>query len=445
MTAPTQAPGAPSGTFLALRNRNFRLYFRGQLVSNTGNWLTNVALTLLVLDITGSGFAVGLLAAFQYGPILLLSAWAGAIADRLDKRRLLMLTQSLEMAQSFALAAVAFLPDPPLAALYGLAALGGTLLAFDNPLRRSFVSEMVPPEDIPNAVVLYSTIVNVSRIFGPALAGLLVVTLDYGWAFAIDGASYVTVLVSLAMMRAHELYREPPKARTKGEVRAGLRYVRSLPHLWISFAMLGAIGAISYNFGVTLPLFVTDALHGSEGAFTILYSVFSLGAVVSALIVARRRLVGIQHIVAGAAALGVAMLLLSLVPGVLAAGPAVFLVGMASILYMTATTSILQVEAKHEMHGRVLALQTVVLIGTAPLGGPILGWLADALGARWPLVLGGVVSLAAAAFGAWATRRFTDDRERAHDSDRDHEPEAPAHSPAEPVRTLGRDDDEIGV
>jgi len=148
MTAATHAPGAGGKTFLALRNRNFRLYFRGQLVSNTGNWLTNVALTLLVLDITGSGLAVGLLAACQYGPILVLSAWAGAVADRLDKRRLLILTQVLEMAQSFALAAVAFLPDPPLPAIYVLAAFGGTALAFDNPLRRSFVSEMVPPEDI---------------------------------------------------------------------------------------------------------------------------------------------------------------------------------------------------------------------------------------------------------------------------------------------------------
>ena len=205
-----------SKTFLALRNRNFRLYFRGQIVSNTGNWLTNVALTLLVLDLTGSGFAVGLLAAAQYGPILLLSAWAGAMADRLDKRRMLILTQSLEMGQSFALAVVAFLPHPPLVAIYALAVYGGTLLAFDNPLRRSFVSEMVPAEDIPNAVVLYSTIVNVARIFGPALAGLLVVTLGYGWAFAVDGASYLTVLVSLMMMRPGELYRTPSKPPGQG-------------------------------------------------------------------------------------------------------------------------------------------------------------------------------------------------------------------------------------
>lgn len=396
-------------TFLSLRNRNFRLYFVGQMISNTGNWLTNVALTLLVLKITRSGLAVGILAGFQFGPILLLSAWAGAIADRVDKRRMLVLTQSLEMAQSVGLAVLAFRPHPPLAGLYALAAGGGILLAFDNPLRRSFVTEMVVAEDIPNAVVLYSTTVNASRIFGPALAGLLVVTLGYGWAFMIDAVTYVAVLVCLCMMRPEDLRRRPRKPRVDGEVREGLRYVQSMPVLWISFAMLAAIGILSYNFNVTLPLFVTDALHQSDGVFTILYSIFSLGAVVSALVVARRGLVQIRHIVLGAAALGVAMLVLAIVPGVGAAAPAVFLVGMASILYMTATTAMVQVEARPEMHGRVLALQTVILVGTAPIGGPVLGWLSDTFGSRSPIVLGGLVALLAAAFGYWAKRRYLGD------------------------------------
>jgi MFS family permease len=396
-------------TFLSLRNRSFRLYFIGQLISNTGNWLTNVALTLLVLKITKSGLGVGILAAFQFGPILLLSAWAGAIADRVDKRRTLLLTQSLEMAQSVGLAILAFRPHPPIAGLYALAAGGGILLAFDNPLRRSFVTEMVVAEDIPNAVVLYSTTVNVSRIFGPMLAGLLVVTLGYGWGFTIDAATYVAVLVCLSMMRPEDLRRGPRKPRANGAVREGLRYVLSVPVLWISFAMLAAIGVLSYNFNVTLPLLVTGALHGSEGVFTILYSIFALGAVVSALVVARRGLVQMRHIILGAAALGVTMLLLAAVPGVGAAVPAVFLVGLASILYMTATTAMVQVEARPEMHGRVLALQTVILVGTAPIGGPVLGWLSDTFGSRSPIILGGIVSLLAAAFGYWAERRYLSD------------------------------------
>jgi MFS family permease len=376
------------------------------MVSNTGNWLTNVALILLVLNITGSGLAVGLLAACEYGPILFLSAWAGALADRSDKLRFLMVTQSLEMAESIGLAVLAFLPHPPLVGLYLLAAVGGTLLAFDNPLRRSFVSEMVPASDIPNAVVLYSTVVNVSRIFGPALAGLLVVTLGFGWCFAIDASTYLAVLCCLVIMRPAELYRRPRTPRTRREVREGLRYVRSMPSLWISFVMLAAIGTLSYNFSVTLPLFVTDSLRSTGAVFTVLYSIFSAGAVVSALIVAHRGFVRLQHIILGAVALGISMLLLASVPGVGTAVPVIFVVGMASILYLTATTAIVQVEGNAEMHGRVLALQTVLIAGTTPIGGPLLGWLADAMGGRAPLVLGGVVSLMAAAFGFFASRHY---------------------------------------
>ncbi len=398
--------GALRKTFLSLRNRNFRLYFSGQLISNTGNWLTNVALVLLVLKITGSGVAVGILAACQFGPILLLSAWAGAVADRSDKRKLLLVTQSLEMAQSTGLAILAFMAHPPLVGLYALAIGGGTLLAFDNPLRRSFVTEMVRAEDVPNAVVLYSIIVNVARIFGPALAGLLVVTLGFGWCFTIDAASYLAVISCIVLMRRAELRRRPRRPRAKGEVREGLRYVLSLPTLWISFVMLLAIQMLAYNFTVTLPLFVTDALHSTGGVFTILYSIFGFGAVVSALVVAHRRLVQIRHIIFGAAALGLAMLLLAAVPGIGFAAPAVFLVGMASILYLTATTAMVQVEARPEMHGRVLALQTVIFGGGTVVGGPVLGLLADRVGGRAPIALGGVVCLMAAAFGYLATRHY---------------------------------------
>jgi MFS family permease len=396
--------GCTVNTFASLKHRNFRLFFIGQTISNTGNWLTNVALTLLVLRITGSGFAVGVSAACQYGPILFLSPWAGAVADRSDKRRALRLTQLLEMAQSIGLAILAFLPHPPLFGLYALALAGGIVLSFDNPLRRSFVTEMVPKEDLPNAVVLYSTIVNVSRVFGPALAGLLATTLGYGWCFAIDAATYVAVLFCVIVMRTSELHREPPRPRAGGEVREGLRYLASVPTLWISFAMLAAVGTLSYNFNVTLPLFVTRSLHSSEGVFTILYSLFSVGAVASALLVANRKLVQLSHIIFGAVAMGVAMLLLAAAPTVGWAVPAAVLVGMGSILYMTSTTAIVQVGSRREMHGRLLALQTVFVAGTGVIGGPICGWLADTLGGRAPIILGGIVCLAAALFGFLAVR-----------------------------------------
>ncbi len=392
-------------TFLSLRNRNFKLFFIGQLISNVGNWLTNVALLLLAYRLTNSGLAVGLMAACQTGPILFLSAWAGAIADRSDKRRMLLWTQSLEMSESVGLAILAFVPHPPIAGLYVLAVCGGILLAFDNPLRRSFVSEMVPPEDIPNAVVLYSLIVNTARMIGPALAGVLVVTLGYGWGFSIDAASYLAVLLCIVMMRPAELHRQPPKPREKGEIREGLRYVASMPVLWITFIMLIAIGMLSYNFNVTLQLFVSLALRDDPTFYSFLLAVYAFGAVVCALVVANRALVKMRHIIIGAGALGVTMLVLASAPTFAFAIPAAFLVGAASILYLTASTAIIQVEGKKEMHGRIIALQTVVIGGAGLIGGPLSGWLADVAGGRVPIILGGVVCLVAATFGYFASRR----------------------------------------
>jgi MFS family permease len=391
-------------TFLSLRNRNFRLFFIGHLISNTGNWLTNVALTLLVLSLTDNGLAVGALAACQYGPVFFLSAYAGAVADRTDKRRFLFVTQSLEMVQSLGLAALAFLPHPPLPAFYILAIIGGILLSFDNPLRRSFVPEMVRQEDIPNAVVLNSIVVNTSRIFGPTLAGLLIVTVGYGWCFALDSLSYLAVIICLYKMRTSELRRRPPKPRAKGEIREGLHYIRSVPILWIPMVMLGAIGILAYNFTVTLPLFVTGALHSNDAMFTLLYATYSLGSVLAALVVANRGLVSVRTIVIGAVLLGLCMLTLGSIPSARAAFPVMLLLGGSSILYMTSTTANVQVVARPEMHGRILALQSTLMIGGTLIGAPILGGLADLAGTRAPILLGGLVCLSAAAFGAIALR-----------------------------------------
>ena len=297
--APSSEGGFGQRTVSSLRSRNFRLFFISQTVSNSGNWLTMVALTLLVLHRTDSGIAVGLLSACQFGPILLLSAWAGAIIDRTDKRKLLVITQVLEMGESFVLAALAFSHHAPLVAFYVTAAAGGCMLAFDNPVRRTFVNEMVPLEDVPNAVTLYSAMVNISRIVGPALAGALIVTVGYGWCFTVDAISYVTVLVALGMMRMSELRRVEAAPRGKGQIRAGLRYIAGVPEIWITFAMLFIVGTISYNFSVVFPLFVEKGLHGSDTAYTLVYSSFSAGSLVGAFVVARRRTVGIRTVAGG--------------------------------------------------------------------------------------------------------------------------------------------------
>ena len=318
-----------------------------------------------------------------------------------------MLTQILEMLQSIALAILAFMPHTSIIWLYIIAAVGGIVLAFDNPLRRSFVSEMVPESDIPNAVVLYSMIVNISRLFGPALAGLLIVLLGYGWCFSIDAATYLFVLACLWMMRPQELYRLPPRKRAPNEIREGLRYVIANPILWISFTMLAVIGTLAYNLSITLPLLITVGLHSTVSAFTIVYSIFSLGAVVSSLVIAHWGLVQLQHVILGALLFGISMLFLAAAPNVPIAALAGFLIGATSVLYMTASTAIIQMGTKREMHGRLLALQFILLAGTSLIGGPLYGWLADVFGARTPIVFGGIVCLVASGFGLIMKKIFT--------------------------------------
>lgn len=393
-------------TFAALWVRNFRLFFIGQFISNSGNWLTMLALTLLVLHRTGSGVAVGLMAACQFGPLLLLSAWAGVIADRSNKRHLLYLTQSLEMAQSAVLAVLAFLPDVPLPVFFVVAAAGGCLLAFDNPARRSFVNEMVEPALVPNAVTLYSANVNLSRLVGPTLAALLIATVGYGWAFTIDAISYIAVLVALWEMRDDELQQTPRTPRGRGQVRAGLRYVAGVPELWISFVMVLVVGILSYNFSVVFPILVEKALSGSDAEFSLVYATFSAGAVIGTLAIARRTSMSLRTIVVSAAALGVSLIALAAVPNVALAYPVAALVGGTSVAYMTATTALAQLRSDSHMVGRVLALQTVLLIGTTPVGGPLLGLLADSAGGRAPVVVGAAGSLLAAGVGAVLGRRY---------------------------------------
>src|SRR5205823_14195724 len=302
-----------------------------------------------------------------------LSAWAGVVADRSNKRHLLYLTQSLEMLQSAVLAVLAFLPDVPLPVFFAVAAVGGCLLAFDNPGRRSFVNEMVPRALVPNAVTLYSANVNLSRLIGPTLAAVLIATVGYGWSFTIDSISYVAVLVALWLMRDDELRRTRRTPRGRGQVRAGLRYVLDVPELWISFLLITIIGTLSYNFTVILPILIEKALHGSDAEFALVYAMFSVGAVIGTLLIARRTVVTLRAVIGSAAALGVSMLVLAAVPDITLSFPVAALVGGTSVAYMTATTAQVQLRADEQMIGRVLALQTVLLIGTTPIGGPILG------------------------------------------------------------------------
>ena len=396
---------ATSETFASLHVRNFRLFFMGQAVSQIGTWLCMVAQTLLILELTGSGIALGLLAAAQFGPVLLLGAWAGVVADRSDKRRLLIIVQSLSMLQSFVLAALAFSGTPPVAAIYAVAVAGGVLTAFDNPTRRSFVVEMVPRGQINNAVSLNSAVMTGSRVVGPALAGVLVATVGFGWTFLIDGVSYVAVLTGLLLMRPDELHSAPLVARAKGQVRAGLRYAASVPQLLVPLVMMAVIGTFAFNFQVVFPVFVIDDLGGTESTFTLLFSVLSLGSLIGALAVARRTSSSVRRVGMTALGFGAAMAALALAPNQAVAFVVGPLIGIASISFMTASTAIVQTESEPEMRGRVLALQAMVFLGSTPIGGPILGWVAEHLGARVAVGLGALACVAAGSWGLWVVRR----------------------------------------
>ena len=401
---PERLAAATRETFASFRVRNFRLFFLGQGISQIGNWMTLIAQTLLVLDITHSGVAVGFLAACQFGPVLLLGAWAGLVADRSDKRHLLLIVQVVAMAQSFLLGALAFMDDPPLAALFAVASLGGLCMAFDNPARRAFVVEMVPEDLVHNAVSLNSAMMTSSRVIGPALGGLLITTVGYGWAFWADGLSYIAVLVSLWLMRTEELRPSTPAVRGRGQVRQGLRYVRDTPVLAVPLAMMAVVGTLSFNFQVVLPLLVTRTFDRSKATFTILFSCISLGSLVGALWTARRRSIGVIDVVKASLAFGVTMLALAVAPSIAWAFPIGAVMGMASIGFLTASTAIVQTKAAPEMRGRVLALQAMVFLGSTPIGGPIVGYVSEHLGPRYAIAMGGFAGVGAAAWGAMTLR-----------------------------------------
>lgn len=401
----TAAKGAWTDTFRSLTVRNFRLFLGGQTISQIGNWLTMVAMALWVLDLTDNGFAVGVLVACQFAPVLFVGAWAGLIADRSDKRRLLIIVQAFAMAQSMVLAALAFSGDPPLIAIYLVAVAGGFATAFDNPARRSFVVEMVPEDHMQNAVSLNSALMTGSRIVGPALAGLLITTAGYGWCFLLDGLTYLAVIYGLWLIDTRQLRAAPVAPRGKGQVRDGLRYARSVPELWAPLMMMAIIGTLALNFQVVLPLFVTKSLGSSEAMFTVLYAIVSVGSLVGALVTARKQSVTVRTVALSCVGFGVAMTGLAVSPVLAIALPVGVVLGFTSIIFMVTSTSIMQIRSDPGMRGRVLALQAMVFLGSTPIGGPIVGAICDRFGARAGVAVGAIGCYAAGVYGMRAARR----------------------------------------
>jgi MFS family permease len=402
------APAALRDTFRSLRFRNFRLFFVGQLISQSGTWMTMVAQTLLILDLTGSGVLLGLLGAAQFGPVLLFGAWAGAVADRIPKRKVLFATQVGAMLQSTALGLVVLSGNATVANVLALATVQGILTAFDNPARRAFVVEMVPTDDVANAVSLNSTLMTTSRVIGPALAGIVVGLFGFAWCFLADALSYIFVITALLLMRPDQLFAAPPAPKAKGQVRAGLRYVASSRDQLVPLVMMMVIGTLAFNFSVTTPLLVTGPLRGSDQAYTLLLSTMSVGSVIGAVATARRRIVPFRHLIWSSLAMGAGLLLLAAAPTLWAAYPIAVFVGLGSIAFMTTATAMVQLSADPQFRGRVLALQAIVFLGSTPIGAPLIGFIADEYGPRIAIALGAISCFAAAVWGrrTWHGREW---------------------------------------
>jgi MFS family permease len=392
----TQVRRFTSGTFRSMRSRNYRLYFYGQLISTSGTWMQSVALGWLVLRITGSGFAVGLITALQFLPMLLISTWGGVIADRFDKRRTLVMTQTGMAISAIGLAAVTLGGVAQLWMLYLLTFCSGSFNAIDNPVRQAFVSEMVGDEDLPNAVALNSAMFNTSRIIGPALGALVIKAVDVGPCFALNAVSFVAVIAGLLMMRPSELFGGRPIARAKGQIRDGLRYVWGNVELRSTILVMAVVGTLAFNFTVVMPVLAKFTFHGDAGTYGLLTALMGAGSMVGALATASRLRPSRKLLAGSCLAFGVTMTAAALAPTLLSEQILLLLVGASSITFMSTANSTCQLTSSPEMRGRVMALYGLVFLGSTPIGGPLVGWISQHLGPRYGMAIGGVATIASA-------------------------------------------------
>lgn len=392
-------------TFSSLRVRNYRLYFAGQVVSVSGSWMQRVAQSWLVLHLTGSGIALGLVSALQFLPILLFGAWGGLVVDRIDKRRLLMVTQSLMGLLALVLGVVTLTGLVQLWMVYMMALLLGAVTAVDNPGRQSFVMELVGRRQVSNAVSLNSAVFTASRIVGPAMAGVLITAVGTGWCFVLNAASFGGVLMALVAMEAGQLERVAPSPRAQGQLMEGLRYVWSRPDLRTPLALLAVVGTLALNFTVVLPLLARNTFHGDASTYGTLFSVLGAGSLAGALFTASRREPSIRLLVGALGFFGLFMLGAAAAPTLPLEILALIPMGVAALVFQTTTTSLIQLRSEPALRGRVMALYSVVFLGTTPIGAPTVGWVAEHFGPRAGLALGGAAVLVAALIAVWLSAR----------------------------------------
>ena len=393
-------------SFSSLSIPNYRRYFAGQLVSLSGNWMQTVAEMWLVLELTGSGVAVGVTASLQFLPMLAFGAWGGSLADRLSKRSLLLVTQSLMALPALALWGLTAGGAVEPWMVYGLVFARGAVNAVDNPTRQSFVIEMVGADRVVSAIGLNSTLIHSARILGPAGAGALIATVGVAPCFLINALTFAAMIAALRAMDPAALSPAARPADGSGGVGAALRYVAAEPALAIPLAMMAVVGTLGFNFLVLLPLLARFSYGGGPEAYTALAVAMGAGSVAGALATGARGRVGEPLLVGAAAAFGGLALLAAAAPSLPLAICALVPLGAATVTFAAGINSTLQLAAAPEMRGRVMALYSVVFLGSTPIGGPLAGWLAELAGPRAGLVLAGCAALAAAVGGGVAFARL---------------------------------------
>jgi MFS family permease len=386
--------------FATLRHRNFRYYLTGQAISQAGTWMQTVAMGWLVLKLTGSGGLLGLVTAAQFLPVLLLGPFAGALSDRHSRWHMLQTTQVLAGLLAGVLAVLTATDHIAVWSLFVLAALIGTVNAFDTTVRSSFTFEMVGADDITGAVGVGSTVNNVSRIVGPAIAGAVIAWLGIAACFFANSASYLVCIVAFLLMRRDEFEPKPEPKGTKGQVREGLRVVWNDPRLRTPMLMTLVIGTLAYENQIALPLMAKYTFGGDAGSYGLLSSALGVGSVIGGLVIARSGRATHRRLGLAALFLGASMLLASAMPSMGTAVAAMVVVGIGSVAFITMTSATLQLNSRPDMRGRVLALYVTAIIGTTPIGGPIIGWIGEVVGPRATYVTGGVACILTAAV-AW--------------------------------------------
>ena len=396
-------------TFSSLTIRNYRLWVVGQGISLSGTWMQTVAQGLLVLHLTGSGTALGLVTALQTIPVLLFGPWGGVVADRFPKRRILYVTQTVSAILGLLLGTLVATGAIRIEMVYLVALCLGAVSAVDNPTRQAFVVEMVGKDEIVNAVSLNSTEINLARVVGPALAGILIASVGLAVCFLINGLSFLAVLAVLMAMRAGELRPTPIGPRMPGQLRQGLRYVRASPVIRTILVMMAIIGTFTYEFSVSLPLFAEVTFRQGPSTYAAMTAAMGLGAVVGGLYTASRGFGSLQRLTIMALFFGATVLLTAVAPTLPLALLALVAVGFCSIGFTSLGNATLQLTSSAEMRGRVMALWTVAFLGSTPVGGPVIGAIGEHVVPRWALALGGVAAVLAAGLGAGVFRRQPED------------------------------------